>query len=94
VTAADSSKIAAARERAIDFLRTTQSDDGGWTTNRTPGISGLVIAGLLDNGLDVDDPMPQKALKNLSSFIQSDGMGQTRIRRRDAVLSERLDGRI
>jgi squalene-hopene/tetraprenyl-beta-curcumene cyclase len=70
---ADSSKIGAAREKAIDFLRTTQSDDGSWTTNRTPGISGLVIAGLLDNGLAGDDPMLQKALKNLSSFIQTDG---------------------
>ncbi|HEY3968417.1 MAG TPA: prenyltransferase/squalene oxidase repeat-containing protein [Planctomycetaceae bacterium] len=71
--AGDSTKIAAARERAIEFLRTTQSADGSWTTNQTPGISGLVIAGLLDNGVKVGDPMLQKALKNLASFVQPDG---------------------
>jgi squalene-hopene/tetraprenyl-beta-curcumene cyclase len=69
----DPSKIAAARDSAVDFLRTTQSADGSWTTNRTPGISGLVIASLLDSGLTPDDPALQKGLKNLSSFVQADG---------------------
>lgn len=71
--AGDKSKVAAAREKAIEFLRTTQSEDGSWTTNRTPGISGLVIAALLDNGVKVDDPTVQKAFQGLTSFIQPDG---------------------
>lgn len=71
--AADPSKVSTARERAIDFLRTSQSEDGSWTTNQTPGISGLVIAALLDSGVPLDDPTIEKALKNLSSFVQADG---------------------
>jgi squalene-hopene/tetraprenyl-beta-curcumene cyclase len=69
----DPTRIAAARDSAVDFLRTTQSADGSWTTNRTPGISGLVIASLLDSGVAPDDPAVQKGLKNLSSFVQVDG---------------------
>ncbi len=72
-TGADPAKIAAAQAKAIVFLRTTQSDDGSWTTNRTPGISGLVIAALLENGLSHDDPTVEKGIKNLSSFVQADG---------------------
>lgn len=67
------SKLAAARTKAIEFLRTSQADEGFWTTNQTPGISGLVIAALFKNGVKADDPMLAKALKNLSSFIQPDG---------------------
>jgi squalene-hopene/tetraprenyl-beta-curcumene cyclase len=66
-------KIAAVREKAIEFLRTSQSADGSWTTNRSPGISGLVVAGLLDNGVSPDDPTLQKAFQNLSSYVQADG---------------------
>src|SRR5262245_28673983 len=72
-TADDTPKIAAARDSAVEFLRTTQSADGSWTTNRTPGISGLVIASLLDSGVAPDDPAVQKGLTNLSSFVQADG---------------------
>src|SRR5262249_387095 len=69
----NTTKVTEAQARAIDFLRTTQSDDGSWTTNQTPGISGLVIAALLESGLSVDDPTVQNALKNLSSYVQADG---------------------
>ncbi|MBS0262051.1 MAG: terpene cyclase/mutase family protein [Planctomycetes bacterium] len=69
----DAAKLAAAQTRAVEFLRTTQSDDGSWTTNQTPGISGLVIAALMENGLTTDDATIQKGLKNLSSYVQPDG---------------------
>lgn len=69
----DAAKLKASRERAINFLRTTQSDDGSWTSSTAPGISGLVTASLLHAGLPVDDPAAQKALKHLSGFVQKDG---------------------
>src|SRR6185295_3132218 len=69
----DGKKVAASRARAVEFLRTSQSADGSWTTNRSPGISGLVVAGLLNNGVSPDDSTLQKAFKNLSSYIQDDG---------------------
>src|SRR5262245_7796722 len=69
----NAAKLKAARAHAIDFLRTTQADDGSWTTNQSPGISGLVTTALLRSGVPADDPMIEKALKHLAGFIQPDG---------------------
>lgn len=71
--AADPAEINAARNRAIQFLRTTQQDEGHWQPKESPGVSGLVTAGLLAAGVKPDDPMLQKALKNLSGYVQPDG---------------------
>lgn len=59
--------------RAVEFLRTTQADDGSWTSPEQPGISALVVHGLLVSGVPVDDPTVAKGLKHLETFIQSDG---------------------
>jgi squalene-hopene/tetraprenyl-beta-curcumene cyclase len=69
----DGARLKAAREKGIEFLRVSQAADGSWTTNRTPGISGLVIAALLDSGAKVDDPTVAKALQHLETYIQKDG---------------------
>jgi squalene-hopene/tetraprenyl-beta-curcumene cyclase len=61
------------REAAIEFLRTTQRDDGSWTLPTAPGITGLVTTALLKSGVKPSDPMAEMALKHLSTFIQSDG---------------------
>lgn len=66
-------KVDAARQQAIDFLRTTQSDDGSWTSPTAPGITGLVTTAVLKSGLAPTDPMAEKALKHLATFVQDDG---------------------
>lgn len=65
--------LKAAREKAINYLTTRQSDDGSWTSPSAPGISGLIIEALLRSGMKIDDPAIQKGLKHLESFIQPDG---------------------
>lgn len=65
--------LADVRQKAINYLRTKQSDDGSWTSPSAPGISGLIVEALLRSGVAVDDPMIQKSLKHLESFIQPDG---------------------
>jgi squalene-hopene/tetraprenyl-beta-curcumene cyclase len=69
----DAEQLKKLRRRAIDFLRTTQADDGSWTTPTAPGIGALVTTALLQNGLPPDDPTVARALKHLESFIQDDG---------------------
>lgn len=69
----DPAAVKAARERAINFLRTTQADDGSWTSPTAPGISGLITASILRSGVKPDDPMAAKALKHLETFVQPDG---------------------
>jgi squalene-hopene/tetraprenyl-beta-curcumene cyclase len=73
LAAPDSAKIAEARKKGVDFIKTTQAADGSWTSPTQPGISGLVVYGLLSGGAPVDDPVVAKGLKHLESFIQEDG---------------------
>jgi squalene-hopene/tetraprenyl-beta-curcumene cyclase len=69
----DAAKVDAARREAIEFLRTTQQDDGSWTQPTAPGVSGLVTWSLLRAGVSPRDPMLEKALKHLATFVQEDG---------------------
>ncbi|ODA28928.1 hypothetical protein A6X21_10565 [Planctopirus hydrillae] len=71
--AATPAEIAASRQKAIGFLKTSQAEDGSWTTSQTPGITGLVLYGALSAGAPADDPMIVKGLKYLESYRQPDG---------------------
>ena len=61
------------RDKAISYLRSSQAEDGSWTSPMAPGLTGLVVTGALENGVKRDDPMTQKALKHLLSHVQPDG---------------------
>jgi len=69
----DKAALAAVRKKAVDFLRTSQSDDGSWTSPTAPGVSALVVTSLLTNGVPADDPTVVKGLAHLKTFIQEDG---------------------
>lgn len=62
-----------ATQDGINYLKSSQDDDGSWTTTKTVGITGLVTTALLDSGVPASDPAIQKALKHLESFVQEDG---------------------
>lgn len=61
------------RQDGVNYLKTSQADDGSWTSPRMVGITGLVTAALLQSGVPVDDPTVQAGLKHLSDRIQKDG---------------------
>jgi squalene-hopene/tetraprenyl-beta-curcumene cyclase len=65
--------VAAARQKAIAYLATAQANDGSWTSSEAPGISGLVVYGLLRAGASPDHPAVAKGLQHLLSFRQADG---------------------
>lgn len=69
----DAKKLAKTRQSGVDFLRTTQADDGSWTTPTSPGITGLVTVSLLKSGLKPDDPTVAKAFRHLLSHAKPDG---------------------
>src|SRR4051794_7740005 len=65
--------LANARRHAANFLKTTQANDGSWTSPDAAGISGLVTFALLQSGIPASDPTVDKALKHLQTFVQPDG---------------------
>lgn len=61
------------RTKAIAFLKTSQLPDGSYTTNRSSGITALVVHGLLQAGVPETDPVVAKALDRVAAFAQPDG---------------------
>lgn len=70
---ADAMILKEVRQKAINYLKTKQSDDGSWTSPNAPGISGLIVDALMRSGLKPDDPTVKKGLKHLETFVQPDG---------------------
>jgi squalene-hopene/tetraprenyl-beta-curcumene cyclase len=57
-------------DKAVGYFRKTQARDGSWGAAQNPGITGLVVTGLLRTGkVTAKDPMIEKALKYIESLI-------------------------
>src|SRR6187401_3582268 len=59
--------------KAIQFLSSSQADDGSYSAANGPGITALVTTGLLRHGRAPQDPLVAKSLKYLETFVQPDG---------------------
>jgi squalene-hopene/tetraprenyl-beta-curcumene cyclase len=56
--------------RAIDYLKSAQAEDGSWSETKSPGVTGIVLTGLLHTGkVSAKDPMAAKALKYIESLV-------------------------
>jgi len=60
-------------DRAVGFLKTTQTDQGAYSPQLGPAISGLVATGLLRHGRSINDPLVGDAVDYVASFAQPDG---------------------
>jgi squalene-hopene/tetraprenyl-beta-curcumene cyclase len=57
-------------DRAVAYLKAAQQDSGGWSTDKTPGVTGVVLTGLLRTGrITPKDPVGEKALKYIESLV-------------------------
>ncbi len=70
---ADAKQLKRSRTQAINFLRTSQADDGSWTTPTAPGITALVATALMQNGLPASNPTIVRAFDHLKSHVKKDG---------------------
>jgi squalene-hopene/tetraprenyl-beta-curcumene cyclase len=59
----------AVAQKAINFLKSTQDKNGGWSTDKSPGVTGIVLTGLLKSGLSAQDPTAQRSLKYIESLV-------------------------
>ena len=71
---ADAQEMKAIVEKAVAFLRKQQAADGSFSAKTTgPGVTGIVVAGLLRNGISPDDPMVARAMAFLEKNVKKDG---------------------
>lgn len=70
----DPKEIKAIVDKAVAALKARQNEDGSFAPKLGgPGITALVVAGLIRHGYGPEDPMVAKAMKYLESFVQKDG---------------------
>ena len=70
----DGKDLKEVREKAIAFLRKSQSDDGSYSSKLAgPGVTSLVVAALIRNGVSPDDPTVQKAITAMEKNIKKNG---------------------
>jgi squalene-hopene/tetraprenyl-beta-curcumene cyclase len=69
----DSAKLGDAINKAADFLKQAQADNGSWSASSGPGITAIVGAALMRAGRTPQDPVVAKALKYLESHLHEDG---------------------
>ncbi len=57
-------------DKAIAYLQSSQEANGGWSTKRSPGVTGVVLTGLLRTGkMTPETPVAAKSLGYIESLI-------------------------
>lgn len=70
----DPQEVQAALDKAIAYLKKHQGEDGSYSPKIAgPGVTALVVAGLLRNGVSADDPVVAKGLAYLEKKVHADG---------------------
>lgn len=63
----------AVANRAAQFLKSSQEANGGWSTAKSPGVTGVALTGLLKSGLaGAKDPVAEKALKYIEGLVNTE----------------------
>jgi squalene-hopene/tetraprenyl-beta-curcumene cyclase len=59
-------------EAGVAFLKTTQAEDGSWSKANSPGVTAVILTGLLKSGkVSAADPAAAKALKFIEGFADT-----------------------
>ena len=56
-------------DKATAYLKSTQDQNGGWSTQKNIGVTGVVVTGLLDCGKSPDDEPAAKGLAYIESLV-------------------------
>src|SRR5215211_4910660 len=56
-------------DKATNYLKSTQEQNGGWSTQRNIGVTGVVVTGLLECGQSPDSDPAAKGLRYIESLV-------------------------
>jgi len=68
-------KIQEVVDKACDFLAKSQDEDGAFSKELGPGITGLVVSAMLRNGKTTDDPTVAAGLAYIEKFVRKEDGG-------------------
>src|SRR4051794_23911551 len=56
--------------KAVKYLKSTQEKNGGWSTTKSPGVTGVVLTSLFKSGkVTASDPVAEKGLKYIEGLV-------------------------
>ncbi len=55
--------------KAVAYLKSHQDTNGGWSSQRNPGVTGVVVTGLLQCGQSPNDEPTAKGLKFIEGLV-------------------------
>jgi squalene-hopene/tetraprenyl-beta-curcumene cyclase len=59
-------------DKAINYLKGSQDQNGGWSNDRSPGVTGVVLTGMLHTGaVTTKDPVVEKGLKYIEALVNT-----------------------
>ncbi len=61
--------------KGVAYFRSVQADDGSFSKELGPGITGLVVSSMLRNGVSRDDETVKKGMDYVSKFIRKEDGG-------------------
>jgi squalene-hopene/tetraprenyl-beta-curcumene cyclase len=71
---ADRQQVKEVQQKAHAYLKAHQGEDGSFSPKIAgPGVTAVVVAGLLRNGYPVDDPVVARGLAYLEKSVKADG---------------------
>jgi squalene-hopene/tetraprenyl-beta-curcumene cyclase len=57
-------------DKSIDYLKGSQDQNGGWSNERSPGVTGVVLTGMLRTGkVTTKDSVVEKGLKYIEGLV-------------------------
>src|SRR6516225_8485430 len=60
-------------DKAVEYLKEHQGPDGAWSEDKSPGVTGIALTGMLQTGkVTAKDPAAEKGLKYIESLINRD----------------------
>ncbi len=69
----DATTIEQAVNRAADYFKQAQAEDGSFSAASGPGVTAMVATALLQSGRSAKDPVVAKALKYVEDHLRDDG---------------------
>ena len=71
--AVDRLKYESTVRKALDYLRSSQAEDGSWSKQLSPAVTAMGATAMMQHGVPPTDPVVARAIGYVKQFVREDG---------------------